>query len=177
MAKKRPRRRLSPLGDHGDVPRYWHAGMAGRRVGELLLPVARQQNAWAAMMRRSVAINRAMTSDPDLASGRIYDINKVFVTSDRLFAEAWSILVPSAEVRSNLAKLGLKAGAVYEVELLDANGNPLQTPPEPDPDYPLGGSFQVDLARVISVHRGHMTTTGARIHFERVAGRPGTEPG
>ena len=45
-------------------------------------------------------INRAITADPDLASGHIYDINKLYVTSDRLFAEAWSILVPSAEVRS-----------------------------------------------------------------------------
>jgi hypothetical protein len=177
VSQKRPRRRLSPILDSGDgPPRYWHAGWAGRRVGEVLLPLARQQNAYATMMRRSLAIQRAITSDPDLASGRIYDINKLYVTSDRLFAEAWSILVPSADVRSKLSRLGLRAGAFYEVELLDANGDPLQEPPTPDPDYPLGGSFQVDQARVISIHRGRMARAEASIHFERVSGRPGTEP-
>ena len=74
--------------------------MAGRRVGEVLLPLARQQSGWAKMIRHSLMINRAITADPNLASGHIYDINKLYVTSDRLFAEAWSILVPSAEVRS-----------------------------------------------------------------------------
>ncbi len=179
VAQKHPRRRLSPIKDtgDGDVTRYWHAGWTGRRVGQVLLPLARQQNDYADMMRRTLALKRAATSDPDLASGRIYDINKLFVTSDRSFAEAYSILVPTAEVRSGLAKLyGLRAGAFYEVELLDANGDPLQGPPEPDPDYPLGGSFQVDQARVVSIHRGRMSTTEARIHFERMAGRPGTEP-
>jgi hypothetical protein len=177
VAKKHPRRRLSPIRDLGDgPPRYWHAGWAGRRVGEVLLPLARQQNAYATMMRRTLAVKRAATSDPDLASGHIYDINKLFVTSDRSFAEAWSILMPGAEARSNLAKLGLRAGAFYEVQLLDASGDPLQVPPEPDPDYPLGGSFQVDQARVIGIHRGRMTRTEASRHFERMAGRPGTEP-
>lgn len=158
------------------MPRYWHAGMRGRRVGELLLPMARQQSDWAKLIRRSLIISRATTADPDLASGHIYDINKLYVTSDRSFAEAWSILVPDAEVRSQLWRFGLQAGAYYGVELLDANGNPLQTSPEPDPDYPRGGSFQVDLARVISVHRPRMSTTAARIHLERMAGRPSTEP-
>lgn len=178
VAQKHPRRRLSPIrdGGDGDVLRYWHAGWVGRRVGEVLLPLARQQNYYAEMMRRSLAIKRAATSDPDLASGRIYDINKLFVTSDRSFAEAWSILMPGTEARLNLAKIGLRAGAFYEVELLDANGDPLQEPPEPDPDYPLGGSFQVDQARVISIHRGRMTRAEASRHFERMAGRPGTEP-
>jgi hypothetical protein len=150
--------------------------MKGRRVGELLIPIARQQSDWAKMIRRSLTMARAATTDPDLASGRIYDINKLYVTSDRSFAEAWSVLVPTAEVRSQLKMFGLQAGAFYGVELLDANGNPLQTQPELDPDYPLGGSFQVDSARVVTIHRPHMSAAAARIHFERMAGRPSTEP-
>ncbi|KAA0089899.1 hypothetical protein CIW49_32070 (plasmid) [Mycolicibacterium sp. P1-18] len=138
--------------------------------------MARQQSAWAKLFRHSLTMARAATTDPDLASGRIYDINKLYVTSDRSFAEAWSVLVPTAEVRSQLKMFGLQAGTFYGAELLDANGNPLQTPPEPDPDYPLGGSFQVDLARVVTIHRPHMSAAAARIHFERMAGRPSTEP-
>lgn len=177
VAKKHPRRRLSPLAARDtEAPRYWHAGMKGRSVGEVLIPIAQQQSAWAKMIRHSVTMARATTSDPDLASGRIYDINKLYVTSDRSFAEAWSVLVPAAEVRSKMGMFGVQAGAFYGVELLDANGNPLQISPEPDPDYPLGGSFQVDRARVVTIHRPHMSTTAARIHFERMAGRPSTEP-
>ena len=56
MAKKHPRRHISPFADRGTVATYWHAGWTGRRVGELLIPLARQQSAWARAMQHSVMI-------------------------------------------------------------------------------------------------------------------------
>ena len=88
MAQKRRRPRTAT------GVRYWHAGWRGRRVGDILLPVARQQGVFADVQRLAVAEKRKITTDPDLASGRIYDINKVYVTTDRDFAHAWAVCVP-----------------------------------------------------------------------------------
>lgn len=135
-------------------PRYWHAGWSGRRVGDLLLPLARQQNLYAKAMRIGLAQARAQSDDPDLASGRIYDIRKLYVTSDRDFAHAWAVCVPEPENLPMLQMLFKVGGrAYYEVELLDASGNPLIGPPEPDPDY-AARSFQVvDMTRAPRCHR------------------------
>lgn len=150
--------------------RYWHAGWSGRRVGDLLLPLARQQNRYAEIMRMSVAKARAQTSDPDLASGRIYDIDKLYVTTDRAFAHAWSICIPEPANRPYLKLLfGIEGTAYYEVELLDAAGHPLLATPDPDPDYPASGSFQVEMARVVAIHRSQMSMSTAQAHMERMA--------
>jgi hypothetical protein len=128
-------------------------------------------------MRMSVARARAQTSDPDLASGRIYDINKLFVTTDRAFAHAWSICIPTPANRPHLKLLfGIQETGYYEVEPLDAAGQPLLTAPVLDPDYPAGGCFQVEQARVIAIHRPQMSISTAQAHMERMAtgiGGPG----
>lgn len=161
-------RKRSPQGA-GSV-RYWHAGWSGRRPGDLLLPLAKQQNGYAQMMRISVPQARSQSADPDLASGRIYDINKLYVTTKRDFAHAWSVCVPDPALRPNLKLLfGIEGSAYYEVEILDARGLPLMTAPEPDPDYPGGGSFQVEMARVLAVHRPQMSVSAAQAHMERMA--------
>ncbi|BBY96426.1 hypothetical protein MGALJ_60950 (plasmid) [Mycobacterium gallinarum] len=165
MAKKRRRTRTVT------GVRYWHAGWSGRRVGDLLLPVARQQGVYADVLRMSVVESRKRTADPDLASGRIYDMNKIYVTTDRDFAHAWAVCVPDPSLVPMLQAL-YRVGqrAYYEVELLDADANPLLTAPEPDPDYPGGGSYQADLARVVAIHRPHMSYTVGQIHMARMAG-------
>lgn len=56
--------------------------------------------------------------------------------------------------------------SAYEVELLDAHGNPPRTAPDPDPDYPADGPFQVELARAIAVHRPQMSMSTARVHMD-----------
>lgn len=142
---RRSRERILP------AVRYWHAGWSGRQPGDLLMPLARQQNRYAQVMRISLPAARNQSTDPDLASGRIYDINKLYVTSKRDFAHAWAICVPDPALRPNLKMLfGIQGSAYYEVEILDAAGQPLTTEPEPDPDYPGGGSYQVDMARVLA---------------------------
>lgn len=79
------------------------------------------------------------------------------MTSNHDFAHAWAVCMPDPEHFENLRKLfGLGRRAYYEVELLDDLGRPLTVPPEPDPDYAIG-SFQVDMARVIAVHRPQMS--------------------
>lgn len=151
---------------------YWHAGWSGRQVGDVLLPLARQQNRYAQIMRMSVAKARAQTSDPDLASGRIYDINKMYVTTNRDFARAWAVCVPEPANRPYLKLLfGIQGTAYYEVEPLDAAGQPLLNTPEPDPDYPGGGCFQVEMARVVAVHRPQMSMSEAKRHMEYMANR------
>ena len=164
MAKKR-RRTRSATG-----VRYWHAGWSGRRVGDLLLPVAHQHGAFADVLRLSVVESRKHTADPDLASGLIYDINKLYVTTDRDFAQAWAVCAPDSSLLPMLQAL-YRVGqrAYYEVEPLDADANPLLTAPEPDPDYPAGGSYQADLARVVAIHRPQMTYTTGQIHMARMA--------
>ncbi|MEW2484653.1 hypothetical protein AB0876_34245 [Mycobacterium sp. NPDC049093] len=163
MSRKRLSRNIGAV-------RYWHAGWSGRRPGDLLLPLARQQNRYAEIMRISVPQARRHSADPDLASGRIYDINKLYVTTKRDFAHAWSVCVPDASLRPNLKLLfGIEGTAYYEVEILDASGHPLTTPPEPDPDYPGGGSFQVEMARVLAVHRTQMGLSAAQAHMDRMA--------
>jgi len=150
-------------------PRYWHAGWSGRQVSDLLLPLAKQQNLYANAMRVGVKQAREQSDDPDLASGRIYDINKLYVTSDRDFAHAWAVCMPDPQ---NLAMLQMLFGvgerAYYEVELLDAFGDRLRVPPESDPDYAIG-SFQVDMARVIAVHRPQMSRAAGQVHMHRMA--------
>jgi hypothetical protein len=121
-------------------------------------------------MRVSVPQARRRSTDPDLASGRIYDINKLYVTTKRDFAHAWSVCVPDPSLRPNLKLLfGIQGTAYYEVELLDAFGLPLVAAPEPDPDYPGGGSFQVEMARVLGVHRTQMGFSAAQAHMDRMA--------
>lgn len=165
LAKRADRRGRQP------AAQYWHAGWKGRRVGELLVPLALQQGTWAEISRRSVMIARATSTDAAITSGTIYDITKVFVTADRAFAEAWSVLSPPPALRDKLkTDWGLEAGAYYGVELLDSHGDPLADDPEVDPDYANGKCYQVELARVISVHRARMTETTARIHLDRMAG-------
>lgn len=164
MSRKRSRQRIVPS------VRYWHAGWSGRQPGEILLPVARQQNRYAEMMRFSVQQARRQTTDPDLASGRIYDINKLYVTTKRDFAHAWSVCIPDPSLRPNLQLLfQIQGTAYYEVEILDAAGLPLMTAPEPDPDYPGGGSYQVEMARVLAVHRPQMAFSAAQAHMDRMA--------
>jgi hypothetical protein len=134
------------------------------------MPLARQQNRYAQVMRISLPAARNQSTDPDLASGRIYDINKLYVTSKRDFAHAWAICVPDPALRPNLKMLfGIQGSAYYEVEILDAAGQPLTTEPEPDPDYPGGGSYQVDMARVLAAHRPQMALGAARAHLDRMA--------
>jgi hypothetical protein len=155
--------------------RYWHAGWSGRRIGDLLLPVAQQRGVYADVLRAGVVEARKKTTDPDLASGLIYDINKLYVTSNRDFAHAWAVCVPDPSLVPMLQAL-YRVGerAYYEVELLDADAHPLLAAPEPDPDYPVGGCYQVALARVIDIHRPQMSITTARIHMDRMAGIPAT---
>lgn len=150
--------------------RYWHAGWSGRQPGDLLLPLARQQNRYAELMRISVPQTRLRSANPDLASGRIYDINKLYVTTKRDFAHAWSVCMPDPSLRLNLKLLfGIRDTAYYEVEILDAAGFPLTTAPEQDPDYPGGGSYQVEMARVLAVHRTQMGFSAAQAHLDRMA--------
>ncbi len=152
--------------------RYWHAGWSGRQVGDLLLPLAKQQNFYAESMRAGIQEARAQSDDPDLASGHIYDINKLYVTSDRDFAHAWAVCVPDPENLDMLMKVfGFRGRAYYEVEILDADGDPLQVAPDPDPDYAVG-CFQVEMARVIAVHRPQMSPTAGQIHMLRMATAP-----
>ncbi|WP_255786138.1 hypothetical protein [Mycobacteroides abscessus] len=149
--------------------RYWHAGWSGRQVGEVLLPLARQTNEYAQIQTMAVEKMRQETDDPDLASGHIYDLSKLYVTTDRDFAHAWSVSIPTEENRAALKLLyGIPGTAYYEVELLDEEGSPLSTEPEPDPDYPRGGCFQVQAARVLAVHRPQMSPTAATVHMERM---------
>jgi hypothetical protein len=153
--------------------RYWHAGWSGRRVGDLILPLAQQPGKYADVLRLGVAKARKKTPDPEFASGHIYDINKVYVTSDRAFAHAWAVCVPDPSLVPMLQKLyNVGQRAYYQVELLDPEANPLLTAPEPDPDYPAGGCYQVDLARVITIHRPQMLLTTAQTHMDRMAGNP-----
>jgi hypothetical protein len=123
-------------------------------------------------MRVGLKQARAQSDDPDLASGRIYDIRKLYVTSDRDFAHAWAVCIPEPQ---NLAMLQMlfKVGgrAYYEVELLDASGNPLTDLPEPDLDY-AASSFQVEMARVIAVNRPQMSPAAAQVHMLRMATAP-----
>jgi hypothetical protein len=77
----------------GSNPRYWHAGWSGRKVGEVLLPIARQESLYAECIRAAIEGARAQSSVPDFASGRIYDINKLYVTSNRDFAHAWARVI------------------------------------------------------------------------------------
>ena len=94
------------------------------------------------------------------------------MTSDRNFAHAWAVCVPDVEKLELLKQLyGIRGRAYYEVELLDASGDLLRTPPEPDPDYAVG-SFQVDMARVIAVHRPQMSPSAAQVHMLRMATTP-----
>ncbi|EHB56074.1 hypothetical protein MycrhDRAFT_3268 [Mycolicibacterium rhodesiae JS60] len=152
--------------------RYWHAGWSGRKVGELLLPIARQESFYAESIRASLEDARAHSSVPDFASGRIYDINKLYVTSNRDFAHAWAVCMPDPDHYENLQKVfGLGKRAYYEVELLDSSGQPLIGPPEPDPDYAIS-SFQVDMARVIAVHRPQMSPAAGQVHMLRMATAP-----
>ncbi|HME78613.1 MAG TPA: hypothetical protein VKI00_24080 [Mycobacterium sp.] len=124
-----------------------------------------QQSFYAESMRHGVQEARKHSDDPDLASGRIYDINKVFVISDRDFAHAWAVCMPDAQNLEMLKKLfDIGGRAYYEVELLDVRGDPLRTPPEPDPDC-----FQVDMARVIAVHRPQMSPAAGQVHMLRMA--------
>jgi hypothetical protein len=154
------------------VIRYWHAGWSGRQIGELLLPIARQRSRYAEIIRIGHQQSREQADDPDVASRRIYDINKLFVTADRNFAHAWAVCVPDAEKLEPLKRLyGIRGRAYYEVELLDASDDLLHTPPEPDPDYAVG-SFQVDMARVIAVHRPQMSRSAAQVHMLRMATTP-----
>jgi hypothetical protein len=125
--------------------RYWHAGWSGRRIGDLILPLVRQQGKYAEVLRLGVADARKNTSDPDLASGYIYDTNKVYVTSDSDFAHAWAVCMPDPSLVPMLQALyDVGQRTYYEVELLDSDANPLLTAPEADPDYPGGGSYQVN---------------------------------
>jgi hypothetical protein len=97
---------------------------------------------------------------------------ELFVTADRNFAHAWAVCVPDAEKLEPLKRLyGIRGRAYYEVELLDASGDLLRTPPEPDPDCAVG-SFQVDMARVIAVHRPQMSPSAAQVHMLRMATTP-----
>ena len=154
---------------------YWHAGWSGRRIGDLLLPVAQQRGVFADVLRASVLEARKKIANPDLASGLIYDINKLYVTSNRDFAHAWAVCVPDPSLVPMLQALyHVGERAYYEVELLAADAHPLLTAPEPDPDYPGGGCYQVALARVIAIHRPQMSHTVARIHMDRIAGMPAT---
>lgn len=149
--------------------RYWHAGWSGREPGEILLPIARQTNKYAEIQTMAVKQMREETDDPDFASGRIYDLNNLYVTTDRDFAHAWSVCIPDSENRAALKPLyGITGTAYYEVELLDENGAPLSTEPEPDPDYPRGGCFQVPSARVLAVHRPQMSHSAATVHMDRM---------
>lgn len=149
--------------------RYWHAGWSGRQAGEILLPIARQSNEYAQIQTMAVERMREQTEDPDLASGRIYDLNKLYVTTDRDFAHAWSVCIPTEENRAALRLLyGIQGTAYYEVQLLDENGAPLSGEPEADPDYPRGGCFQVPGARVLAVHRPQMSPSAATVHMERM---------
>jgi hypothetical protein len=164
-------------------PRYWHAGWSGRQVGDLLLPLAKQQNPYAKAMRAGLQQARAQSDDPDLASGRIYDICKLYVTSNREFAHAWAVCMPEPQNLAMLQMLfGVGARAYYEVELLDSFGDRLSVPPEPDPDY-AAGSFQVEMARVVAVHRPQMSPAAAQVHMLRMATAPpasvitGPQPG
>ena len=168
VAKKHPRRSPPVTGT-----RYWHAGWSGRRIGELLLPVAQQRGVYADVLRASVIEARKQTTDPDLASGLIYDINKLYVTSNRDFAHAWAVCVPDPSLVPMLQALyHVGHRTYYEIELLDADANPLLAAPEPDPDYLDGGCYQVPLARVIAIHRPQMSPTAARIHMDRMARNP-----
>ncbi len=152
--------------------RYWHAGWSGRKIGELLLPVAKQESFYAECLRASIGDARAQSSVPDFASGRIYDINKLYVTSNRDFAHAWAVCMPDAAHFDSLQRLfGLGGRAYYEVDLLDDAGHPLTAPPEPDPDYAFG-SFQVDMARVIAIHRPQMSPAAGHVHMLRMATAP-----
>ena len=152
--------------------RYWHAGWAGRQIGEVLLPIAKQDSFYAQCMRAGLEEARAQSSVPDFANGRIYDINKLYVTSNRDFAHAWAVCMPDPQHLDSLQTLfGLRKRAYYEVELLDSSGRPLTVPPEPDPDYAIG-SFQADMARVIAVHRPQMSPTAGQVHMLRMATAP-----
>ena len=152
--------------------RHWHAGWSGRKVGELLLPIARQESFYAQCIRAGLEGARARSSIPDFASGRIYDINKLYVTSSRDFAHAWAVCMPDPQHFENLQKLfGLGRRAYYEVELLDSLGHLLTVPPDPDPDYAIG-SFQVDMARVIAIHRPQMSPAAGQVHLLRMATAP-----
>jgi hypothetical protein len=122
------------------------------------------------MMRISVPAARAQSTDADLASGRIYDINKLYVTTKRDFAHAWAVCIPDPSLRANLQLLfGIEGTAYYEVEILDSEGHPVTAELEPDPDYPGGGSFQVDTACVLAVHRPQMAFSVGEAHLERTA--------
>jgi hypothetical protein len=57
VAKKRQRTRTAT------GLRYRHAGWSGRRDGDLLLPVARQQGVYADALRMSVVESRKLTAD------------------------------------------------------------------------------------------------------------------
>ncbi|OHU80105.1 hypothetical protein BKG84_18635 [Mycobacteroides chelonae] len=152
--------------------RYWHGGWSGRKVGELLLPIAKQESFYAECMRAGIQQARAQSKVPDFASGRIYDINKLYVTSNRDFAHAWAVCMPDRQHLENLQMLfGLGKRAYYEVELLDALGKPLTVPPDPDPDYAVE-SFQVEIARVIAVHRPQMSPAAGQVHMLRMATVP-----
>ena len=123
-------------------------------------------------MRGGLEEARKQSDDPDLASGRIYDISKLYVTSNRDFAHAWSVCVPDAQNLDMLQKLfGVGGRAYYEVELLDAAGDPMHGTPDADPDY-AASSFQVDMARVSSVHRPQMSPAAGQVHMLRMATAP-----
>jgi hypothetical protein len=61
--------------------------MVGRRIGELLFPLAQQQGRYAQVARiwDQQRRGRAVSED-DAADDAIYDINELYVTSDRDFA-------------------------------------------------------------------------------------------
>ena len=78
--------------------------------------------------------------------------------------------IPDPSLRPNLKLLfGIQGTAYYEVEILDSGGEPVTAEPEADPDYPGGGSFQVEMARVVAVHRPQMAFSAAQAHLERMA--------
>lgn len=47
--------------------RYWHAGWSGRKIGELLLPIARQESFYAESMRAGIqdALRTAQVEQSD----------------------------------------------------------------------------------------------------------------
>jgi hypothetical protein len=79
--------------------------------------------------------------------------------------------VPSRKPDMLQKLFGVGGRAYYEVELLDALGDRLSVPPEIDPDYAVG-SFQVDMARVIAVHRSQMSPAAGQAHMLRMATAP-----
>jgi hypothetical protein len=116
--------------------RYWHAGWSGSRIGELLIPLSQQQSRYAEVARIWDQQHRDAATGPEAADDQIYDISKLYVTSDRDFAHAWAVCVPEPDKLEPLRLLyGLHGRANYEVELVDASGGPLRALPGPDPDY------------------------------------------